>query len=98
RRVHSRFPQQSYRKPCERRHLKIKQVQGQNRLRSCILKPFDKRMPCGILRLRNTRLSTPNVKHEARGIVRESEQRRTDGGKSNPRASTSRQAAWLGCG
>ena len=28
-------------KTLERLHLKIKQIQGQNRLRLCILKPFD---------------------------------------------------------
>src|SRR5262249_58268027 len=50
-----------------------------------------------IMRPRNTRLSTPNVKHEARCVVRESEHRRTDAGKSNPRASASRRAAGLGC-
>ena len=31
-------------KTLERRHLKIKQIQGQNCLRFCILKPFDKCM------------------------------------------------------
>ena len=36
---------------------------------------------------RNTRLRTPNVKHEARGAVRASEHGRTDAGKSNSRAS-----------
>src|SRR5215471_5808402 len=46
---------------------------------------------------RNTRLRTPYVKHEARGVVRASEHRRTDAGKSNPRASASRRAAGLGC-
>src|SRR5215471_11710897 len=46
---------------------------------------------------RNTRLRTPNVKHEARGVVRASEHGRTDAGKSNPRTSASRQAARLGC-
>ena len=33
---------------------------------------------------------TPNVKHEARGVVPEGQHGRADGGKSNPRASTSR--------
>src|SRR5215831_17908441 len=37
-------PRQSYRKPCERRHLKIKQIQGQNCPRLLILKAFDKCM------------------------------------------------------
>jgi N6-adenosine-specific RNA methylase IME4 len=38
------LPRQSYRKPRRRRHSKIKQIQGQNCLRLCILKPFDKCM------------------------------------------------------
>jgi len=46
---------------------------------------------------RNTRLRTPNVKHEARCVVRASEHGRTDAGKSNPRASASRRAARLEC-
>src|SRR5262249_27003228 len=36
------WPRQAYRKPCKRRHLKIKQIQGQNCLRLCIPKPIDK--------------------------------------------------------
>jgi DNA invertase Pin-like site-specific DNA recombinase len=43
-----------------------------------------------------TPVRTPNVKHEARGVVRAGQHGRTDAGKSNPRASASRQAAWLG--
>src|SRR6516162_4966696 len=45
---------------------------------------------------RNTRLRTPNVKHEARGVVRASQHGRTDGRKPNPRASASRWAPRMG--
>src|SRR5262249_9193431 len=45
---------------------------------------------------RNTRVRTLYVKHEARGVVRAGQHGRIDAGKSNPRASASRQAAWLG--
>ena len=55
-------------------------------------------MASGILRSSQHQAEHPNVEHEARRVVCESEHGRTDGGKSNPRASTSRQAAWLGCG